>query len=56
MTTLRVVDFNITSSAKLDGNDYPATGPTVPAKFTLAIKRKGPRSCGFRGMPISVPN
>jgi hypothetical protein len=42
--TLRVVDFNITSSAKFDGNDYPATGPTVPANFTLAIKRKGARS------------
>jgi hypothetical protein len=42
--TLKIVDVNATCAAKFDGKDYPATGPTVPPNFTLAIERKGPRS------------
>ena len=42
-----LVDFKATCDAKFDGKDYPATGPTVPAGFTLALKRTGPRSFEF---------
>lgn len=39
-----IVDFKGTCNAKFDGKDYPCTGPTVPAGFTMALKRTGPRS------------
>jgi hypothetical protein len=41
---LKIVEMNATCAAKFDGKDYAATGPTVPANFTLAVQRKGPRS------------
>ncbi len=42
-----LVDIKATCNAKFDGKDYPATGPTVPAGLTLALKRMGPRSFEF---------
>jgi hypothetical protein len=39
-----IVDIMATCIAKFDGKDYPCTGPTVPAGFTMALKRTGPRS------------
>ena len=42
--TIKVPDFQITSDAKFNGKDYPATGPTVPPGFTMAIQKAGPRS------------
>jgi hypothetical protein len=42
--TIRIPDFQVTSDAKFDGKDYPATGPTVPPGLTIAITKTGPRS------------
>jgi hypothetical protein len=42
--TIRIPDFQINCEAKLDGKDYPATGPTVPPGLTLAITKTGARS------------
>lgn len=42
--TMKIVDYNAVCSMKFDGKDYPATGPTVPKNFTLAIKKTGARS------------
>jgi len=42
--TIRIPDFQISCAAKFDGQDYPATGPTVPPGLTLAIQKTGPRS------------
>jgi hypothetical protein len=42
--TIAIPDFQIRCEAKFDGNDYPATGPTVPPGFTLAIQKTGARS------------
>jgi len=54
--TLRIIDLNAACAAKFDGKDYPATGPTVPPNFTLAIERKGQRSFAMtqkqNGKPI----
>jgi hypothetical protein len=36
--------FKVTADLKFDGKDYPVTGPTVPANFTIALTSKGPRS------------
>ena len=33
-----------TCNAKFDGKDYPLTGPTMPASFTMALKKTGDRS------------
>ncbi len=41
---LTVVDYKATCNANFDGKGYPATGPTVPAGLTLALKHSGPRS------------
>jgi hypothetical protein len=41
---LKIVDYDVSCNAKFDGKDYPATGPTVPPGFTLAVKKTGPRS------------
>ncbi len=38
------VEFKATCNVKFDGEDYPCTGPTLPAGLTLALKRAGPRS------------
>lgn len=42
--TFRIVDYQAACDAQFDGKDYPCTGPTVAAGFTLAIKKTGPRS------------
>jgi len=53
-----IVDIKASCNAKFDGKDYPAAGPTVPAGFTLALKRTGPRSFEFtskqNGKPLST--
>jgi hypothetical protein len=36
--------YKVTADLKFDGKDYPVTGPTVPANFTIALTSKGPRS------------
>lgn len=36
--------YKLTVDLKFDGKDYPVTGPTVPANFTVAVTSKGPRS------------
>ena len=35
------LDQGMTCEAKLDGKDYPCTGPMVPPGFTVAMKRSG---------------
>lgn len=42
--TIRIPDFQITSEAKFDGKDYPATGAAVPPGLTFAFEKTGPRS------------
>jgi hypothetical protein len=42
--TMTLVDYNAVCAMKFDGKDDPATGPTVPKNFTLAIKKTSPRS------------
>ena len=42
--TMKIVDFNAICTMKFDGKDYPATGPTVPNNFTLAVRKTGARS------------
>jgi hypothetical protein len=37
--TVKIVDVNAICEAKFDGKDYPATGPTVPSGYTLAIRK-----------------
>jgi hypothetical protein len=39
--TLRVADFQATCDSKLDGKDYPFTGPTIPAGMTFALQKAG---------------
>jgi hypothetical protein len=34
-------DMGMTCDAKLDGNDYPCTGPMIPPGFTVAMKNVG---------------
>jgi hypothetical protein len=36
--TFKDLDMGMTCSGKLDGKDYPCTGPTVPPGFTVAYK------------------
>ena len=36
--------YKMTADVKFDGKDYPASGPTIPAAFTLALKRLDARS------------
>jgi len=36
--------MKMTADVKFDGKDYPASGPTIPAAFTLALKRVDARS------------
>jgi hypothetical protein len=42
--TVSIAALKITCKAKLDGKEYPATGPTVPDGLTLAFVRTGPTS------------
>ncbi len=41
---LTLVDMKATCSAKFDGKDYPATGPTVPRNLTLSLRKTGDRT------------
>lgn len=42
--TMTLTDIKAVCNAKFDGNDYPATGPTVPPKLTMSFKQAGPRA------------
>jgi hypothetical protein len=42
--TFTLVDYKATCNAKLDGKDYPATGPAIPPGFTLAARLTGERT------------
>jgi hypothetical protein len=42
--TWRIADYGVTCTAKFDGKDYPATGPTAPHGFTVAISKTSPGS------------
>jgi hypothetical protein len=42
--TVKIVDLNAVCEAKFDGKDYPATGPSVPPGYTLAVRKTGGRS------------
>ena len=42
--TLTYVDQNGVCDAKLDGKDYPATGPMWPSGWTCAVSRNGERA------------
>jgi len=37
-------DMGVTCDSKLDGKDYPCTGPMMPPGFTIAMKNAPPRS------------
>jgi hypothetical protein len=37
--TVKIADLNAICEAKFDGKDYPATGPTIPSGYTLAVRR-----------------
>jgi hypothetical protein len=37
-------DMGMTCDSKLDGKDYPCTGPMMPKGFTIAMKNAPPRS------------
>jgi hypothetical protein len=36
--------YAITADVKFDEKDYPVSGPTVPARFTMALRRIDARS------------
>jgi hypothetical protein len=38
-----IVDFKLVCDAKLDGKDYPCTGPTLAPGWTMSVKPSGPR-------------
>ena len=42
--TFRIVDMDLTCDSKLDGKDYPCTGPTIGQGWTVALAGAGPRS------------
>ena len=37
-------DFSMISGAQFDGKDYPVTGPTLAAGWTLAVRKAGERA------------
>jgi hypothetical protein len=41
--TFKIVDMGLTCNAKLDGKDYPCTGPTLAEGWTVAMAGAGPR-------------
>jgi len=49
-------DYHASVNMKLDGKDYPATGPTVPDDLTLSLTKIGPRKYAMvekmKGKPI----
>ncbi|HUI53551.1 MAG TPA: hypothetical protein VLY04_01180 [Bryobacteraceae bacterium] len=42
--TYKDTDMGMSCEAKLDGKDYPCTGPMMPSGFTVALKNLPPRS------------
>jgi hypothetical protein len=42
--TYRAVDMGLVCDSKLDGKDYPCSGPTIAQGWTLAITKAGARS------------
>ncbi len=42
--TFREPEWNLTCDTKLDGKDYPCTGPTLPPGWTVAMTKAGSRS------------
>ena len=42
--TLRIVDMGLACNGKVDGKDYPCTGPTISEGWTVALTSAGPRS------------
>jgi hypothetical protein len=42
--TYKVVDFGLACETKLDGKDYPCTGPTLSSGWTVALTKSGTRS------------
>jgi hypothetical protein len=42
--TLKIVDMGLTCESKLDGKDYPCTGPTLAEGWTVAFSNTDPRS------------
>jgi hypothetical protein len=41
--TFKIVDMGLTCETKLDGKDYPCTGPTLAPGWTVALTGSGPR-------------
>ncbi|HXK07669.1 MAG TPA: hypothetical protein VMS37_35075 [Verrucomicrobiae bacterium] len=41
--TFKMVDMGLTCENKLDGKDYPCTGPTLSSGWTLALSKSGAR-------------
>jgi hypothetical protein len=37
--TVKIANLHAICAAKFDGKDYPAAGPTIPPRYTLAIRR-----------------
>ena len=42
--TWKIADYNVTCSARFDGKDYPASGPSAPSGLTVAIRQTGART------------
>ena len=42
--SMRIPAWNETFDVKFDGKDYHPAGPTVPAGYTMSMKKTGPRS------------
>jgi hypothetical protein len=42
--SFRESDMGLSCDSKLDGKDYPCTGPTLPPGFTVAMTKAGARS------------
>lgn len=45
--TYRDMDMGMTCPSKLDGKDYPCSGPTAGPGFTLSIRKASPASLDF---------
>ena len=42
--TFKIVDMGLVCDSKLDGKDYPCTGPTLSSGWTIALSSAGPQS------------
>ena len=42
--SFREPDFGLTCDSKVDGKDYPCTGPTLPPGWSVAMTKAGARS------------